>query len=566
MCSAWWKPRSSIAAGREAACCAEARRPGVDGDQPVGAGRRAPRRVAQRGQHAAGIVHVVDEHDDEVGAGDRVGELTRLRRSGDVHEMEVAEGVVELQRQLAHLVLVEVGAQHPIAVPVQPDAGRAAALVDDEGQLGIALAQVRHDRTEGRRRPRRDRLAGEEQREPRRLGAASRQHGHGGRPAQAVGRRRQVLVRPLGIGAASDVGARRAQQLVDGPHDGVGPQGRAGRRRAAQQGLQRLAHGAGVRVAVGRVRCDGAPHDVVEAPGEVGPDVTQRLVRAPPLDVGERRQVARVVAGTATVVRADRPVGGHRVGELVEHEPEREEVAALRAAILEDLGGDVARGPGEPVGGAAARARHAEVAEHEVLVGREAVAPAPLLVAELAEAADQHVVRLEVVVHDVVVVERGEAVAELDAEADELLQRQARAARSQRLDPAVERPVLGEVHDEPRHLLVAVDVAGGNDSVLGDAEEQLSLGEEHLAFLLVAGEVATQDLDRVALLDRCVLGQVDRGERAFADLLDDLIGAEARRIEVAVGDRVSARPDHHRLPLARRRARRWPPGGAAGRG
>ena len=74
----------------------------------------------------------------------------------------------------------------------------------------------------------------------------------------------------------------------------------------------------------------------------------------------------------------------------------------------------VAPGPGEP-----------EVPEQQALIRRQVVTAAPPLVDRVAEPPDEHVVGLQVVVHNVVVVERREALAELDAETDELLEREA---------------------------------------------------------------------------------------------------------------------------------------------
>ena len=78
----------------------------------------------------------------------------------------------------------------------------------------------------------------------------------------------------------------------------------------------------------------------------------------------------------------------------------------------------------------------------------------------LAQTADEHVVWLQVVVHDAVVVQRGQALAELDTETDESLQRElVVACRLVLGHPHVEGSVIGEIHHEPGTNSLGVDVA-----------------------------------------------------------------------------------------------------------
>ena len=146
-------------------------------------------------------------------------------------------------------------------------------------------------------------------------------------------------------------------------------------------------------------------------------------------------------------------------------------------------------------------------------------------------------------------------VGDREADRDRLLDRVAPAALDPPAHAVLQRPAVGEVHDEVRpSVRKLVDVVDADDVIRVGPPEDARLLEEALPDLVVVRPVLGEDLDRDRSRERLVLGEPDRGERTRAD---DALGA----VPPDIG---RARPCHrpgiiqHRCSRCNRRRRIGP--------
>ena len=195
-------------------------------------------------------------------------------------------------------------------------------------------------------------------------------------------------------------------------------------------------------------------------------------------------------------------MNGHRTGQhLVEDDPERVEVGALvdrRAPRL--LGREVLRGADDRADLGHLRGagpRDAEVGHLDVPV-----------------AADDHVVRLDVAVDDVVAVRLGERAEDLAGELDRR-QRRRRALADEQL---LQRRPVEVLHRDVVGALRLAAVVDADDVRMAEARGVARLALEPLDELLVARVALVQHLQRDLAAELLVLGQVDVGHAAGAEL------------------------------------------------
>ena len=303
-------------------------------------------------------------------------------------------------------------------------------------------------------------------------------------------------------------GADRRRRLAD---VGAGEDGRrrlgrfGGDADSARDPLEIGVHLLGRVVAVGRVLGERAQDDVVEVAGHLRPVCGRRDGR---LREVLHRDLDGRLAGE-----------GHRPGQqLVEDDPGRVEVRRLvdgGAARL--LGGEVLRRAddrarlGHLAGGAGAR--DAEV--HHL---------------DAALAVDDHVVRLDVAVHDPVPVREAQRREDLARVVDRDPERR-RAARDEQL---LQRPALDVLHRDVVGALGVAAVVDRDDVRMREPGGVLGLAPEPLHELLVAGVAVVEDLDRDAAAELLVHGEVDVRHPSGAELPADQIAPVEERVDEVV--------------------------------
>ena len=231
----------------------------------------------------------------------------------------------------------------------------------------------------------------------------------------------------------------------------------------------------------------------VEHRGERG-----RRLRPPRLQVGH--VLADVLHRHRHLVLAvERDVPGQH---LEQHDAERVDVRLAVDVVAEGLlGRDV-------VGGA----EHAAVGGEAVLV--EGAGDAEVRHLGRALGVDQHVLRLDVAVHDVVRVGAAERARDLDRVGDRLVHRQPAHAA----DPLLERLALDVLEHDVRTAFVLAGVDHADDVRVRELGDGARLAAEALELVGVRRDLAVHELDRHAPLERLVERQVDRGHAAGADL------------------------------------------------
>ena len=130
--------------------------------------------------------------------------------------------------------------------------------------------------------------------------------------------------------------------------------------------------------------------------------------------------------------------------------------------------------------------------------------------------------RLQVPVHDVLLVRRRQPPRDLHRDRQHLRDRE-RAA----LDPLLERFPFEQLLDQVRHALERADVVDVEDVGMGERRGRLRLALEPPKALGVLGELRRQHLDRDVAAEAGVARPVHLAHAARADRGDDLIGAEA---------------------------------------
>ena len=157
---------------------------------------------------------------------------------------------------------------------------------------------------------------------------------------------------------------------------------------------------------------------------------------------------------------------------------------------------------------------------------------------------DQDVRGLQVAMDDALLVRDAHADADVRAVGDGLLRRHRLLVG----DLGAERMRRKVLHRDRVAAADVQEVVDADDVLVRDAPRVAQLVHEALQHLLVGGDVGVQELQDQALLDDGVLDENDGAERAFADLLDELVAALDH---VAVLQRVQI----ERRRLGRRRRR-----------
>ena len=218
-----------------------------------------------------------------------------------------------------------------------------------------------------------------------------------------------------------------------------------------------------------------------------------------PLHLHVRHVLADVLHGHRDLVL---PVEGDVAGEHLEHhDAERVQVRLAVDVVAEGLlGRDVVRRP-----------QHAPVRRQPVLVQRARDAE----VGDLGRAllVHEHVLRLDVAVHDAAGVGGAEGPRDLDRVGDRLVDRQPAHAP----DAALERLPLDVLEDDvgPAVLLARVDHP--DDVRVAELGDGARLAPEALELVGVRGDLAVHQLDRDRAFERDVEGPVDRRHTARPD-------------------------------------------------
>jgi hypothetical protein len=209
---------------------------------------------------------------------------------------------------------------------------------------------------------------------------------------------------------------------------------------------------------------------------------------------------------------------------LVQDDPDRVDVGALvdgRAARL--LRREVLRRPDDrPSFGHLARRRSRD-AEVRDLEARVAVAGAVLH--------PQDVVGLDVAMDDPAAVCEADGAEDLARDLDR--RRDGKGALGD--DPVLQAPALQVLHRDVVGTLGLAPVVDGDDVRVGQARRVLGLAPEALDELVVARVPLVQDLDRHAPPELLVLGEVDVGHPARAELAQDAVAPVEERVDQGVG-------------------------------
>ena len=215
----------------------------------------------------------------------------------------------------------------------------------------------------------------------------------------------------------------------------------------------------------------------------------------------------------SAIATTDSPSNGTVPGEqLVEHHPDRVEVAARahrKALCL--LGREVARGAHDRAGLGdlrGARLRDPEVGDLD----------AALLV-------DDHVVRLQVAVHDAAAVRESRGTQDLLGELDRVVRGQRRLLA----DDRVQRTAVEVLHRDVVGAAPLAAVVDADDVRVRERRGARGLAAEALDELLVQREALVQQLDRHAAAELDVVGAVDLGHAARADARDDAVAVVDQR-------------------------------------
>ena len=238
----------------------------------------------------------------------------------------------------------------------------------------------------------------------------------------------------------------------------------------------------------------------VEHGGETGGDL-----RAQDLHVGQL--LADVLHRDRDLVLAvERDVAREH---LEQHDAERVDVGLAVDVVAERLlGRDVVGGP-----------EHAAVGGQPLLVERARDAE----VGDLGRAlrVDEHVLRLDVAVHDAAVVRGAERAGDLDRVGDRLVDREPAHAA----DALLERLALDVLEDDVGTAVLLARVDHADDVRMVELGDGARLAAEALELVGVRRDLAVHELDRDLPLQRGVERAVDRRHPTGADLRVQAIAA-----------------------------------------
>jgi hypothetical protein len=139
--------------------------------------------------------------------------------------------------------------------------------------------------------------------------------------------------------------------------------------------------------------------------------------------------------------------------------------------------------------------------------------------------------RLQVAVDDPGVVDRLQALRDLDGQLVRLVGSEAPTGREQLLevDP------LDELHRDVQQAAVLAEVVDGPHVSMAHLARELDLRFETRGHRRVGGEVGPEDLDGDDLVQRAVSGEVHRSHAAEAELASDLVASGEERAGREVG-------------------------------
>jgi hypothetical protein len=271
---------------------------------------------------------------------------------------------------------------------------------------------------------------------------------------------------------------------------------------------------------------EAAPDDAVEVGREVGPDVRER-----------RRRVAQ--DGGAHVRRPGE--GPAPAGQLVEHDPQREQVGPCVDRVATDLlGGHVGHRPHDLPG------RRERCGHGRRLRGAQpGLGPLELREAEIqhlhpALSRHHHVRRLQVTVHHAALVCRRQRLRERDPQVQHARDRQ--PAGAHQLGEAL---ALDQLHRQEANAVVLLHRVEHHDARMIEARDRPRLALEAGEAIGIARERLGQQLERNLTPEPRVLRPIQLAHAARAERRDDLVGSNA-----------GAARHHHRgnLPQAATRA------------
>ena len=144
----------------------------------------------------------------------------------------------------------------------------------------------------------------------------------------------------------------------------------------------------------------------------------------------------------------------------------------------------------------------------------------------VAATIDENVRRLDVAVHDPLIVRVLQGVAELDEEPLD----DANGKRGVRSDQGIERRAVHELHDEKQRIAFVADRVDHDDVRMIQLRRRPCLALEPLFHSFVEGEVRQHGLDRHLPVQPQVIREVDGGHTPTSDLFADLVlaGGECR--------------------------------------
>ena len=142
---------------------------------------------------------------------------------------------------------------------------------------------------------------------------------------------------------------------------------------------------------------------------------------------------------------------------------------------------------------------------------------------DAAVARDEEVVRLQIAMHDLLVVRGGQADGDLDADLDRL----ARRGRSS-LEPLPQRLALEQLRHGIGRSLVHADVMNGEDVRVRERRDRLGFALEAGAAIRVLRNQRRKDLDGDVAIETGVAGAIHLAHPAFTERAGHDIRTEAR--------------------------------------
>ena len=244
--------------------------------------------------------------------------------------------------------------------------------------------------------------------------------------------------------------------------------------------------------------------------------------------LGQRTRRRRQDRGQGIARRAaiEGTLGGEH---LVDHAAEREDVARRSGGLAADLlGRHVADRSQECPRAGHHRRRLGLVAEADDLRARQAEVEH----LDVAGRLEENVGGLDVAMHDVVRVRRGEPAGDADRDAQRVVQRQRPVAT----DPLGEVLALEQLGHREADLALAREVVDGEDVWVRDPGQGLGLALESLERLGIVRHRFRQHLHRHPAVEMAVAGDVDLSHAARTEGFEDLeVSEDASGLQHGMG-------------------------------